>query len=278
MLVKLDHETPRFGVKIPKIFELPPPSCSTGPLKINTNNTSEFLSWANGLFLSEPSEPRTTSSCPNLGVGKGWHGKAKRFWDLGMVKGGQVGGQRKKSQHLRKTSPTSRKLLSETPFHLRHPPVVFHHPHQPLVHQPLLPVARVTPCCNHYPLPKRRPWHHHCRKHSPRPWRTTRHWRWRSDSLQQLPPRREGLPSREHPRQHGLPIIHAPPPFGHDYWLWPGQWNSELSLNRHGDFKGQKGEGETLQQNQMGNEKHNWQSTKFSFGLLANLKLREYVV
>ena len=26
MLVKLDHETPFFGVKIPKIFELPPPS------------------------------------------------------------------------------------------------------------------------------------------------------------------------------------------------------------------------------------------------------------
>ena len=26
MLVKLDHETPRIGVKIPKIFELPPPS------------------------------------------------------------------------------------------------------------------------------------------------------------------------------------------------------------------------------------------------------------
>ena len=26
MIVKLDHETPRIGVKIPKIFELPPPS------------------------------------------------------------------------------------------------------------------------------------------------------------------------------------------------------------------------------------------------------------
>ena len=26
MLVKLDHETPRFGVKIPKMFELPSPS------------------------------------------------------------------------------------------------------------------------------------------------------------------------------------------------------------------------------------------------------------
>ena len=25
-VVKLDHETPRIGVKIPKIFELPPPS------------------------------------------------------------------------------------------------------------------------------------------------------------------------------------------------------------------------------------------------------------
>ena len=30
MNVKLDHETPRFGVKIPKIFELPPARVSYG--------------------------------------------------------------------------------------------------------------------------------------------------------------------------------------------------------------------------------------------------------
>ncbi len=53
MLVKLDHETPGIGVKIPKIFELPPPSdtCSLEKGIPSTYATSMEYSPSNSIHL-----------------------------------------------------------------------------------------------------------------------------------------------------------------------------------------------------------------------------------
>ena len=53
--VKLDHETPRIGVKITKIFELPPPSkyihsLTTKNLPLKTGGFQRLLSFWEGFF------------------------------------------------------------------------------------------------------------------------------------------------------------------------------------------------------------------------------------